>query len=108
MTTCTYCCGNCGRHFHSLTAFDAHRVGSHSAPRGSEERRRCLAPIEVVDKHGEARLVALTEHGECRMLADVKHDVTIWTMAGYDKVRRVFEGERRGATRSRKALRGIS
>jgi hypothetical protein len=53
-TTCTYHCGACGRHFHSLSAFDIHRDG-----------RRCADPLDLEDRDGKPRLVALARDGRC-------------------------------------------
>jgi hypothetical protein len=77
MTTCTYHCSPCGRHFHSLAAFDVHHE------RNDDGWPCCAAPLDLVDKHGQERLVALTDAGECRVYSDVEHGVMIWTGAGY-------------------------
>lgn len=74
-TTCTSHCSQCGRHFHSLKAFDAHH------DRDDTGWPVCLDPLDLVDRDGRERLVALTEHGECRMYAEFQRDVTIWTHA---------------------------
>jgi len=82
MTTCTYHCGACGTHFHSLKAFDAHRQGSFAAPTGWAEARHCVHPHDL-----GSRLMMLTEDGECRVHADVKRGVTIWTLrSDYDRI----------------------
>jgi hypothetical protein len=84
-THCTNHCTTCGRHFHSLEAFDAHRTGDHREPLGSEAGRRCIAPIECVDGHGEPKLVPLAENGVCRLGdAGAEIGVTVWTQAGYE------------------------
>jgi hypothetical protein len=75
VTTCTNHCSQCGRHFHSLAAFDTHHQ------RDDTGWPVCLDPVDLVDRDGRERLVALTEHGECRMYADAQRDVTIWTTA---------------------------
>jgi hypothetical protein len=76
-TTCTYHCSACGLHFHSLEAFDAHRVGDF-ASNDPELGRRCENPLDL-----DARLTLLTVAGECRIGSgvDVKREVTIWTTA---------------------------
>jgi len=79
--TCTNHCGACGRHFHSLKAFDLHRIGDY-ASNDPETRRRCADPLDLEDRDGRPRLIALGL-GECRMRAEVLHDVTIWTTADY-------------------------
>src|SRR5437764_1961102 len=50
----------CGRHFHSLAAFDAHHT------RGEDGWPVCLDPIDLEDRDGKPRLEALTTDGECR------------------------------------------
>jgi hypothetical protein len=77
--TCTYHCSKCGRHFHSLESFDAHRTGNYASD-DPETGRRCLAPCEVLDARGLERLVAITEEGECRLYAKTERNVTIWTL----------------------------
>jgi hypothetical protein len=100
-TTCTNHCSACGRHFHSLKAFDHHRTGAYgtgaygepvgdqpigSSATGSEHGRRCLHPLDVLASDGESRFEAPTDNGECRMYDDgsgtrIEHGVTIWTLA---------------------------
>jgi hypothetical protein len=75
-TTCTNHCGACGRHFHSLEAFDIHHDHDETG------WPICLDPLDLLDRDGRARLEALTEHGECRVYEPLQTDVTIWTMAG--------------------------
>ena len=79
--TCTYHCGSCHRHFHSLMAFDAHRIGDH-ASNDPETRRRCESPLDILDKEGEMRLEKLTETGVCRVYEAAEAPVTVWTMRG--------------------------
>jgi hypothetical protein len=85
-TTCTYHCGACGLHFHSLNAFDAHRQGASNDP---ETGRHCVHPYDM-----DGRLTTLTEEGECRVYENadpahrgegIQHNVTIWTTAGYEQ-----------------------
>lgn len=73
--TCTYHCSSCGLCFHSLNAFDAHRVGDFGSD-DPETGRRCLHPLDL-----DGRLVALGV-GECRVYAEVKRGRTIWTHGG--------------------------
>ena len=77
---CRACGGEDGTHFHSVAAFDAHRTGDH-ASNDPETRRRCLHPIEVLDKSGESRFVALTRSGVCShgFGGDIA-GVTVWTL----------------------------
>lgn len=97
-TTCTYHCSQCGRHFHSLTSFDAHQ-------RDDENRWPvCLSPFDVLDRDDKERLVALTEHGECRMMGLNANgspredpDATIWTLAGFEKARELGDQMSLGA-----------
>lgn len=52
---------------------------------------RCLDPLDLKDRDGKDRLVALTEHGECRMYEETEYDVTVWTGAeSLERARRVF------------------
>lgn len=85
-TTCTYHCGRCGLHFHSLKAFDAHRQGDHAKPAGSEEGRHCVHPLDM-----DGRLVVLTENGTCRIRPPERGGgtpVTVWTYGGdMDRIR---------------------
>jgi hypothetical protein len=90
--TCTYHCSGCGRHFHSLAAFDLHRVGDF-ASNDPETRRRCEAPIDLVDEHGEMRLTSLTERGLCRSCEAAEAPVTVWTMKGARERARQAWGE---------------
>ena len=79
--TCTNHCGACGRHFHSLVAFDMHRVGDF-ASNDPEMGRHCESPLDLLDKNGEMRLEALTEDGVCRVYEPAEAHVTIWTTTG--------------------------
>jgi hypothetical protein len=73
-TSCTYHCAACGLHFHSLEAFDAHRVGDH-ASNDPETRRRCVHPLDL-----DGKLVLLSEDGICRIGGpDVQVGVSVWT-----------------------------
>jgi hypothetical protein len=66
-TRCTSHCSNCGLHFHSLEAFDAHRTGSHT------EGRYCLHPYDL-----DGKLTPLTTTGDCRMYDPAQAGVTVW------------------------------
>jgi len=89
--TCTAHCSKCRTCFHSLAAYDAHRVGKFSEPLDSEDGRRCVHPLDLLNAEGEMRLVALTEKGRCSMYpSNVREPVTIWTMAGYEKFAESF------------------
>ena len=72
---CSSHCSSCNLHFTSDAAFDAHRVGDYAAPIGSETGRRCLHPIEVLDRDGESRFLALTTTGRCVEAARTLHAV---------------------------------
>lgn len=77
---CRACGGEGGRHFHSVAAFDAHRVGDFTS-NDPETRRRCISPLDVIDKHGNPRLVALSASGVCAVAsAQAQVGVTVWTM----------------------------
>lgn len=80
-TTCTYHCSGCGRHFHSLAAFDLHRIGDFASGDPDTERR-CQSPLDALDDSGEMRLVPLTETGLCRAYEAAEATVTVWTMRG--------------------------
>jgi hypothetical protein len=83
--TCTAHCSLCSTHFHSVQAFDRHRVGSFSDP---EDPRRCEHPLDLLDKEGRMRLEAVTEDGECRMYpSEIKREVTIWAVPHSDAER---------------------
>jgi len=75
--TCTYHCSPCGRHFHSLEAFDIHHDHDDAG------WPVCLDPLDLEDRDGRPRLVELG-HGECRMYQPgrpIECDVVIWTSA---------------------------
>lgn len=76
MTTCTNHCGPCGRHFHSLAAFDIHK--QHDA----DGWPHCLDPLDLQDRDGRQRLEALTHAGRCEAYEPVRLGVTVWTTAG--------------------------
>jgi hypothetical protein len=78
-TTCTFHCSACGRHFHSLGAFDTHRIGDFGS-NDPEIRRRCQSPFDLLNPKGEMRLVCLTEEGVCRAYEAAEAPVTVWTM----------------------------
>jgi hypothetical protein len=73
MTTCTYHCSPCGRHFHSLEAFDLHHDHDETG------WPICLDPLDLLDRRGREQLVALTDQGKCRLRGN-QDDITIWTM----------------------------
>lgn len=74
--TCTNHCAGCGSHFHSLTAFEAHRQGEFGVERYCEE------PADLRNRKGEPRLAPLSTDGSCLIYAHKpKHGVTIWTEA---------------------------
>ena len=79
-TTCTYHCGACNHHFHSLAAFDLHRQGDYGS-NDPELGRHCVDPLGVLDERGEMRLELLTERGVCRM-REPRDGVRVWTTAG--------------------------
>lgn len=45
--SCTNHCRSCGRHFSSVSAFDAHRQGEYGLPKHSLEGRRCTGPEHI-------------------------------------------------------------
>lgn len=76
--TCTDHCSTCGRHFHGLSAFDAHRRES-----------QCLEPGEAVTTKGRQLLQIWTKAGWCELARESwvngarvpLHPVTIWQVA---------------------------
>ena len=91
---CRACGGSEGRHFHSVAAFDAHRTGDY-ASNDPETRRRCVHPLDVLDKSGECRFVALSRSGVCAIgSGDDVTGVTVWTLrAGLDRARELWGTE---------------
>jgi hypothetical protein len=84
MTNCTYHCGACHMHFHSLRSFDAHRTGRH-----------CTHPHD----HPDGKFALLTETGICRMYAETAYDVSIWTLrADLDRARGLHRDKTRIAS----------
>lgn len=76
--TCTDHCGACGRHFHGLTAFEAHR-----------RNFECVDPPLAVSDRGRQLLQAWTDDGWCSLEADCfedgqlvrwAHPVTVWQL----------------------------
>jgi hypothetical protein len=90
-THCTSHCSQCGRHFHSLTSFDTHQIHD------QDGWPICLDPLDLEDRHGKARLVALARNGICDMYAEIQRDVTVWTMAGYEKAGETFRKASEGS-----------
>jgi hypothetical protein len=72
---CKYHCGECGRHFSSLDAFDLHK--HHNAAGWPH----CVDPVYVVDRKGTQRLEVASTDGQCNIY-DRQVGVTIWTVAG--------------------------
>lgn len=91
VTTCTNHCSQCGRHFHSVAAFDIHLA------RDETGWPVCLDPIDLEDRDGRPRLEVLSTEGECRMYDDgsgtnIKRPVMVWTTAGTaERVRAMLE-----------------
>lgn len=61
---CTGCCGDCGRHFTSQSAFQQHRKDF-----------RCVDPLE-------RGLEIATRNGTCRIPPNQLDDVVIWRNPG--------------------------
>lgn len=90
--TCTNHCSQCGRHFHSLRAFDIHHDHDETG------WPVCLDPLDLLDRGGAERLVALGA-GECRMY-EPQFGVTVWTIADFGW----GSSPRRGAEDCREAV----
>ena len=65
--TCTWHCAGCDSHFHSVSAFEAHRQDGACVP-PIEARRR------VGKRSGETLLQAWTEDGWCSLQTGCKKD----------------------------------
>ncbi len=79
-TTCTHHCAACGLHFHSLEAFDTHRIGGFRSDNPASARR-CHHPLDL-----GGTLLPLTVDGQCRLShdaygVDMKRQATIWATA---------------------------
>lgn len=70
--TCTYHCGSCQRHFHSLRSFDSHEPG------------KCRKPEKCINRKSKEPLLQVwTEDGWCSLdIGGMKHPVTIWQEYG--------------------------
>lgn len=79
---CTHHCRACGRHFHSIQAFDAHR--RYEAPHGSGVG--CLAP----DADDEVSSEFIGYAGDCEISGAERLEGTVWELAS-----------RRGTVRAR-------
>lgn len=83
-TFCTHHSACCGKHFHSLAAFDAHHTEN-----GCD--------TTAVNRDGKRMLEVLTEEGYCGLGSpgpsdkNLLHPVTIWTRAGLEERRRSLE-----------------
>ncbi len=53
--TCVWHCGGCQSHFHSIAAFDSHRIGM-------------VCSLENVNKNGQPLLQVYTETGSCDLM----------------------------------------
>jgi hypothetical protein len=86
---CQAHCRSCGRCFTGDRAFEAHRIGAFDDP---NDPRRCAGVQDLEDIHGRAVLEVATEVGRCEVDAfregvGVQEPVTLWRLAGADKVR---------------------
>lgn len=73
---CTGCCGGCGRHFTSQTAFDEHRQRK---VEGGKSTWHCVDPSVI------GSLERATENGTCRIPPHQDEpltDVVVWKVAG--------------------------
>lgn len=77
---CTNHCASCGMHFHSLAAFDAHRMGNH-ASNDALLGRHCEHPLDRHGKDGRTSFICLTTVGVCDLSRpEPLSDVSIWTL----------------------------
>ena len=98
-STCNSCCPACSRHFASVAAFDAHRVGDHRSS-DPATRRRCADPLDVQDQSGGYRFADTALAGACRMRAVPIAPVTVWALrrnAAEDARLRILRGPPRMA-----------
>lgn len=74
--TCRCHCRECGRHFASLSAFEAHRIGKFGLPPLALEGRRCAASVE-----SDNRFVA-DHQARCTVAGrQTLSPVVIWALA---------------------------
>jgi hypothetical protein len=89
---CQAHCRSCGRCFTGDRAFEAHRIGAFDDP---ADPRRCAGAEHLEAAHGRPVLEAATELGRCevdefRDGVGVQEPVTLWRLAGADRVRARF------------------
>jgi hypothetical protein len=89
---CQAHCRACGRCFTGARAFERHRFGSFDDP---ADPRRCAGAQDLEDIHGKPVLEVATELGRCEVDAfrdgvGVQQPITLWRLAGVDKVRDRF------------------
>jgi hypothetical protein len=83
--TCTHHCRVCGRHFHSLAAFDLH------LEHDTAGWPHCLDPLDLQDRDTKARLEVVTDDAACRVVEGEQDPVTVWAVAGSaEKARKAF------------------
>jgi hypothetical protein len=96
VSRCQAHCRSCGRCFTCDRAFEAHRIGSFSDP---ADARRCAGAEDLEDINGRPVLEVATELGRCevdefRDGGGVQEPVTLWRLAGADRVRDRFSARR--------------
>ena len=74
--SCTHHCGSCGRHFSSLKAFDAHRVGEFEA-KSTIEGRHCVG-LEFRESKVAKQFKARTGVCDLTKSSGRLHDQPIW------------------------------
>lgn len=91
--TCTDHCSTCSRHFHGLTAFDAHRKDG-----------ECIEPLAAISERGKPKLQLWTAAGFCDKNSwhngkreGWDHPVEIWQ--GYVKEEAAAEGRAYGGVK---------
>ena len=91
--TCTDHCTTCGRHFHGLKAFDAHRQSG-----------ECTEPLTAVSLKGRQLLQLWTADGWCELARESwdgekrvpLHPVDVWQVATTEEQRARLAGLARG------------
>lgn len=104
---CTNHCSKCGRHFHSASAFYAHRRGKYR-PNNGERGRHCVAPEDAAAPDGGDLFTPLTERGVCDIYGGRRTGVTIWMLAFAYKRKEEWESSDAESTREERQQRATT